>query len=216
MLRTLRSLLVPLTLAALAGCPTSDKPTPTTPPGEAPLSEQAQSTKNALVWKRAIALRNSLAQALFLDPSDICDELGKYSCIELVHQVPLGGNDPINQSLYEPLQSPGTTTALSFDRLVLSACSKAVDYDAGRPAPVVFRGHELTTAPLTDTADAKVGARFFAKEFYPRVLAREPLESELLAIETLIVDDNGAPVSGLDFAKMACFAVASTTENLFY
>jgi hypothetical protein len=48
------------------------------------------------------------------------------------------------------------------------------------------------------------------------VLAREPLESELAAIETLIVDDNGAPVSGIDFAKMACFAVASTTENLFY
>jgi hypothetical protein len=105
---------------------------------------------------------------------------------------------------------------LSFDRLVLSACSKAVDYDAARPAQVVFRGHALTTAPLSDTADAKVGARFFAKEFYPRVLAREPLESELAAIETLIVDDNGAAVSGIDFAKMACFAIASTTENLFY
>jgi hypothetical protein len=214
MLRTVRLLLLPVVLVALVGCPASKAPTP--PPGDIPLADQAQSTKNELVWKRAIALRNSLAQALFLDASDICDELGRYSCIELVHQVPLGGNDPINQSLYEPLQSPGTTTALSFDRLVLSACSKAVDYDAGRPAPVVFRGHALTTAPLTDTADAKVGARFFAKEFYPRVLAREPLESELAAIETLIVDDNGAPVSGIDFAKMACFAVASTTENLFY
>lgn len=216
MLRTVRSLLVPVVLAALAGCPASDKPPPNPAPGDTPLAEQAQSTKNALVWKRAVALRNSLAQALFIDADDICDELGRYSCIDLVHQVPLGGNDPIDLSLYEPLQTPGTTTALSFDRLVLSACSKAVDYDAARAAPIVFRGHALTADPLTDTADAKFGARFFAKEFYARVLARVPLESELAAIETLIVDDNGAPVSGIDFAKTACFAIASTTENLFY
>jgi hypothetical protein len=207
-------LLVLLTLSACTG-----GLVPADPPGDPPaatLDGLATSTKNDLLWKRARALQNGLAQALAIPPEDVCNEFGRYACVDLVHQVPLGGNDPFAQGLYEPLRTPSTTTALSFDRVVLAACSAAVEIDAARPAPVVFRGHALTTEPLVDAADARVGARFLGTTLVQRLHGREPQSTELAALEELIVDDDGAPVSGRDFAKLACFAVASTTENLFY
>jgi hypothetical protein len=213
----MRALLLPLAFTLVAcsgGLAPAPSPTPTAPADA--LDGIATSTKNDLLWKRAQALENGLAQALAIPPEDVCRELGRYSCTGLVHQVPLGGNDPFAQGLYEPLRTPSTTTALSFDRVVLSACSAAVAIDAARPAPVVFRGHALTDDPLVDTADAKVGARFLGTTLFQRLHAREPRAAELDALEELIVDDDGAPVSGRDFARLACFAVAATTETLFY
>jgi hypothetical protein len=208
-----------LTLLALSACNVTTTPssTPATDRPTSPsLASLAQSTKNDLLWKRARALQNGLASALALPANDVCAELGRSSCIDLVHQGPLGGNDPFAQGLYEPLRTPSWTTSLSFDRVVLAACSNAVELDAARPAPIVFRGHALTDEPLTDTADAKVGARFLGTTLVQRVHGREPEAAELETLEELIVDDDGNPVSGRTFAKLACFAVAATTENLFY
>jgi hypothetical protein len=206
-------------LLALAACsnPSSPAPAPKDPaPAVDPLDGVAASTKNELLWKRARAVESGLAQALAIPVEDVCNELDRYSCIGLVHQVPLGGNDPFAQGLYEPLRAPSTTTALSFDRVVLAACSAAVEIDAARPAPIVFRGHPLTDAPLTDAADAVIGADLLGTTLVRRVHGREPEAGELTALHELLVDDDGAPVSGRTFAKLACFAVASTTENLFY
>jgi hypothetical protein len=199
---------------ALVGCSDPQPTTPTTTPE--PAAKMAVSTKNDLLWKRARALQNGLAQALAIPPEDVCSELSRYSCIDLVHQVPLGGNEPFAQGLYEPLRTPSTTTALSFDRVVLAACSTAVEIDAARAAPIVFRGHALTDEPLVDRDDATVGARLLGTTLFQRVHAREPEAAELDALTELIVDDDGAPLSGRTFAKLACFAVASTTENLFF
>jgi hypothetical protein len=208
----LTSLLHALVLVG-AGC------SPATSPSDRPGADGAQfaaSTKNELLWKRTRALQNGLAEALAIPPEDVCNELGRFPCIDLVHQVPLGGNDPFEQGLYEPLRAPSTTTALSFDRVVLSACSIAVEIDAGRAAQVVFRGHALTADPLVDEKDAIEGARILGATLIERFHGRAAQPRELEVLEELLVDDDGAPVSGMTFAKLACFAVASTTETLFY
>ncbi len=215
---TMRTSLACFALLAGLGCsnPPSPAPLPDGEPVADPLAGVASSTRNDLLWKRARALENGLAQALAIPVEDVCSELDRYSCTGLVHQVSLGGNDPFAQGLYEPLRVPSTTTALSFDRVVLAACSAAVDIDAARPAAVVFRGHALTDIPLTDAADAAIGADLLGTTLVQRIHGREPASAELAALRALLVDDDGAPVSGRDFAKLACFAVASTTENLFY
>jgi hypothetical protein len=201
-----------LVVLALVAC--SAPPPQPEPPG--PDDGIAASTKNDLLWRRARAVQNGLAQAIALPPEDVCQELGRFSCVDLVHQVPLGGNEPFAQGLYEPLRAPSTTTALSFDRVVLAACSAAVELDAARAAPIVFRGHALTDDPLVDADDAAVGARALGTTLFSRLLGREAQPPELNALQDLLVDDDGTPVSGRTFAKLACFAVASTTENLFY
>lgn len=208
-----------LLLLGLAGCPTATPTATPTPPGPVDdgLASMARSTRGALVWKRGPALANGLAQALIVPVEDLCRELGRFDCVDVAHQVPLGGNDPFVKGQYQPLAEPGATTAVAFDRLALSACSVAVEFDRARPASFIFRGHALDDAPLDPEDPAvKEGARFVGAELYRRLHGREAREAELLALEALLTDDEGAGTSGLDFAKLACFAVASTTETLFY
>jgi hypothetical protein len=209
-------------LLALAGCSPSPSPAPQGPPAppgpvDDDLATMARSTRGALVWKRGPALANGLSAALVVPVEDLCRELGRFDCVGLAHQVPLGGNDAFVKGQYQPLIEPGATTAVAFDRLALSACSVAVELDRGRPAGFIFRGHALDDVPL-DPSDPAVqeGARFVGAELYRRLHGREPREPEQHALLELLTDDEGRGTSGLDFAKLACFAVASTTETLFY
>jgi hypothetical protein len=208
-----------LLLAFLCGCPTQ-APSRSQEPEAASdntLADMARSTRGALVWKRGPALANGLSEALIVPVSDLCRELGRFDCVEFAHQVPLGGNDPFEKGQYQPLIEPGATTAVAFDRLALSACSVAVEYDRARPASFIFRGHPLDDVPL-DPSDAATqeGARFVGQELYRRLHGREPRDAELQSLLLLLTDDEGRGTSGRDFAKLACFAVASTTETILY
>lgn len=209
-------------LLALAGCSASPSPAPQGPPAppgpvDDDLAAMARSTRGALVWKRGPALANGLSAALVVPVEDLCRELGRFDCVGLAHQVPLGGNDAFVKGQYQPLIEPGATTAVAFDRLALSACSVAVELDRGRPAGFIFRGHALDDVPLNPSDPAvQEGARFVGAELYRRLHGREPRAPEQDALLELLTDDEGRGTSGLDFAKLACFAVASTTETLFY
>jgi hypothetical protein len=208
-----------LTIASLAGCPSSSPPpTPATPiVDDDGLSTMAVSTRGALLWQRGPALARGLSQALLVPVEDLCRELGRFDCVDFAHQVPLGGNDAFVKGQYEPLLEPGATTAVAFDRLALSACSVAVELERTRVGAFIFRGHALTDEPLDPSAtDTIEGARFLGTELYRRLHAREPREAELVELNALLTDDEGRGISGLDFAKLSCFAVASTTETLFF
>ncbi len=205
----------------VVGCPTV--PAPPAPPPAPPvvddgLSAMATSTRGALIWKRNTVLARGLAEALLVPEGDLCRELDRFDCAKEAHQVPLGGNDAFVKGQYQPLAAPSATSAVAFDRLVLSACSVAVDIDRERPASFIFRGHDLNDEPLkANDADVIDGARFVGTELYRRLHGREPRDEELNTLLALLKDDDGAgAISGNDFAKLACFAVASTTETLFY
>jgi len=219
----MRALLVCLLVCVMAvavGCPPSPSPSPPAPLAPVDddgLSAMAVSTRGALVWKRGPALARGLSQALLVPVEDLCRELGRFDCVDFAHQVPLGGNDAFVKGQYEPLLEPGATSAVAFDRLALSACSVAVELDRVRAGAFIFRGHALTTDPMApDDADTIEGARFLGTELYRRLHGREPREAELVALLGLLTDDEGRGTSGLDFARLACFAVASTTETLFF
>jgi hypothetical protein len=206
-------------VSAVAGCPDAPQPTPPpTPITDDGLSAMATSTRGALIWKRNTVLARGLSAALLVPEADLCRELDRFDCTNVAHQVPLGGNDAFVKGQYLPLDAPSATSAVAFDRLVLSACSVAVDFDRERPASFIFRGHDLDDVPL-DPEDENVieGARFVGTELYRRLHAREPREQELVTLLQLLEPDADAgAISGNDFAKLACFAVASTTETLFY
>ncbi len=213
-------LLLVLSLLTLVGCPETPPGPPTPPPPpvvDDGLETMAQSTRNALVWKRNTVLSRALAAALLVPEEDLCNELGRFNCARFAHIVPLGGNDAFGKGQHEPLAEPGATTAVSFDRFALSACSVAVEIDRGRPAPFLFRGVSLSDAPLNlNDAETELGARALTTELYARLHARAPRAPEIDAVVEMLTDDDGAAISGRDFAKLACFAIASTTETLFY
>lgn len=186
-------------LLTLAGC--RDDPAPIEPPAI------AASTHDHLVWKRAHALEHDLARALELPASALCTELGQLDCIRNVHRSGLGGHDPFGQGLYAPVSEPLVTTPLALDRVVLSACAARVEAD--REQPVVF-----TAIDLSQEAPA-AGTEAFERTIetlYRRLLSRDPSAAELDVLATLTMTASNERAPAAQFAHLACFAVATTTE----
>lgn len=210
-------------VAFSAACPEKTQEINTEPPsgdGGLPAVELgAKSTRNELLWKRYRALEQGLVQALLVDAEDLCKELGRFSCVDAVHLVVLGGNNPFDQGLHEPVEAPSATTPLAVERLVWSACRASVQADAERAVARVFLDLPLTNE--IDVLDLDDDAQRFAVEdtitnLYRRIHARDPLEVERVQLRDLVFDAEGQALLAREFALSACFAIASTTENLFY
>lgn len=203
MIRTTARLLLGCTL--LVGACKDD------PADDASDGPQPASTRNHLLWKRAHALEQDLSRALELDPSEVCTELGEYSCAELVHLTSLGGHDPFRQGLYRPLGQPLVTTPLVSERMALAACTRRVNADR-EGEPKVFTDLDLdAAAPAPDTKpfDATITT------LYRRMLQRDPTAAERTLLGELALDGDGAAIPAADFAQLTCFTVATTTEFLF-
>lgn len=187
------------------------------PPGSAELETMKVSTRNDVRWLRYRAFENRLGEALILDSDELCQELGIYSCVDAVHLVALGGNDPFDKGLYEALESPAMTTPIAVERMVVSACSASVEKEAAAEQQFVFLDLDLAATelnvsdPQTDQAISDT-----ITSLYRRLHARNPLPGEEELVRELLVDDEGRPIDAKNFAKLACFAIASTTEAVFY
>lgn len=162
----------------------------------------AQAPPESLRWRRYDLLLGSLGRALSLSRDELCVELGTIPCAEL-HQVALGGNNPFEQTMYEPVSAPLPLTPLVIDRVVLSACTNRVAADrVGEP--VVFTAIDLT-AESVESEDSAVRSQI--RELFRRLHGREPTDPEIEVVAGLA---DGS--TGQDFATLACFAIASTTE----
>jgi hypothetical protein len=170
----------------------------------------AISTKGELAWKRHRAFERDLLAGLSLNKAELCSELGLYSCVDFVHTVPLGGNEPFVKSQYEPLATPTVTTPIAVERVVLSGCITRVDRDAAGDADV-FTDIDLGATSVTDVeADAT------ASTLGRRLLQRDLTDVEAALIRELTDDGDGGAVGARDFAVAACFTIGSMAETLFY
>jgi hypothetical protein len=199
-------------LVLTTGCRGDDAPEASGSAGAPPYQV---STKNDVQWKRYAAFENDLAAALALDPTELCNEFGRASCIRQVHLGPLGGNDPFDTGILLPTSEPLATTPAIVDRVLLSACGRrvALDREAAPGGAALFKELDLNgAAPSRD--DTRVGATI--TELYRRLLGRNPSADELDAVAELASDASGQPVAATDFATLACFAIGGSTEFLFY
>ena len=73
---------------------------------------------------------------------------------------------------------------------------------------------DLDLAASSVSAGAEVDATL--QTLYRRLHARDPLYEKLQELQELLVDDDGVSISARDFAKLSCFAIADTTEMVFY
>lgn len=172
------------------------------------------SSKADLRWKRATPLKNDLMVALGLNEQEVCSELGLDGlCFNLIHMVPLGANDPVKAAMYKPVAEPGATAPLAIDRVVLSACGARADLDAFSGTRVVWQTIDLAAASL-DPSDPAIATD--VQLLYRKLLARNPTPEESALVASLAEDVNGENVPARDFAKMACYAVATTSEFIFH
>ncbi|MEM9102673.1 MAG: hypothetical protein AAGB12_10150 [Pseudomonadota bacterium] len=173
-----------------------------------------------VVWKRVSALQNDLSQALALDKTTMCLELGSMDCFASVHLSPLGGNEPFELSQYEPIKEPSATTSIAIDRVVMSACSTKVDNEIALDATIdqekIFSFYDLTTRSLPNDNNYLASVDQQNQRLYQRILGRDAIDEELLVLRQIVTGADGVTtVANSDVAKLSCYAIATSTEFLF-
>ena len=184
--------------------PTGDEG-PTGPTGsEAPTgSTDVASRKAQLKRKDGARLARDLSQALELPREGLCLELGQYDCADQAHRIVLGGVEPYVLRVDEPLPVTPVTAPIAADRLALSACGARAEADFGSAQPVVFG------ALAQGAAD---GTSQTIEVLYDRLLGRAPDASEV----SLLTEFAAEVPEAQDYAVLACFAVATSSEFIFY
>lgn len=174
-------------------------------------------SRAALRWKRSAVMEADLQTALGLEGAAVCGEIGlDGNCFDRVHLVALGGNDPIELTMYTPIPEPNAFTPLAVDRVVSAACGRRADLDwqaqtNGEPAQV-FDKLDLTAATI-DPETAGLGEQ--VDVLYRRLLARDPSVAERDIVRDMAAELDGEALSPREFAKLACVAIATTTEFIF-
>jgi hypothetical protein len=178
------------------------------PTGDAAFIESARAN---LRFKRGRRLKNDLARALKLAPEAVCRELDQYDCVDRVHTVPLGEVEPYVRGIFDAPAQTGAPTPLAVDRVVLAACSAAVERDLTEGGEGLFVGVDRHTISPAAQADS-VGA------LYRAALQRVPTEDEVAHLQRLYesLSARGAEPLGQTWATLSCFAVFTTVEALFY
>jgi hypothetical protein len=186
-----------LVFVLAAGCDEPDEPQ--IPEATVLIRSQAPHLK----FKGGRRLGLALGRALGLEPGEICQELGTYDCIEDAHRIALGGVEPYLLRFNRPLHTLPVTSLQAVERVVLSACGKAMERDQ-------------SLAGLT-AESTKEELRPVVESFYHRLLQRDVSEAEAIALlgffdEVKATSDE--PVR--EWAVLSCFAVGTSVEALFY
>lgn len=161
-----------------------------------------------IVWKRYRAFEQGLMAGLELNKTQLCSEMGSFSCIDKVHLTVLGGNEPFDAAQHERLEAPSVLTSVAVSRVLMTACSQRADMDeqAGQSGAAVFNKFALSGANV-DAGSVMAQAT----ELYKRLLARNPTDEELALIGQA-KDSFSSPKS---LAIAMCYAIGSHIENIF-
>ncbi len=176
----------------------------------------AASPKAQVKRMRADLLRNNLSKILVLDPKGMCLELGRMPCADLVHKVSLGSMDAYGNAQYRHPEQISVTSAMSLDRLVLSACMQRAQLDLVNPARgVIFKDVELSADGRLVKSEAVVTAihTLYQRAFLRDATAQE-LENHLQFYEAVYAQQ---PVGAArNWMTLSCYAVRTSVEAACY
>jgi hypothetical protein len=175
-------------------------------------------SRSEVRFKGGQRLQNDLARALALQPAEVCTELGSLQCVDRVHTVTLGGVDAYQSQILRPALETGATTPLAVERVVLSACARRSRLDFADPArATLWTGLSLDIDGNLDLQSGAVPTDPIT-QLYERGLARHPSAREADALAELYatVLDERRRAAAEAWATLACFAIFTTTEFLFY
>jgi hypothetical protein len=173
--------------------------------GEPDTPTQAASQRASLKRKSPDAFARDLSRGLGIGTDALCLELSRYDCTG-AHRIALGGVDPYDRAVYEPLAEPGISSPLAIDRIALGACGERVARD--------FAGEQQMFAEIAD-GDATPQERALVAERLIRSLLRRAGEPHEIEAIVALADDPAVHDARM-WGQLACFAVATTLENVFY
>jgi hypothetical protein len=124
------------------------------------------------------------------------------------HVMSLGGSNPFMGGVLDSLAEPIVITAVALERYALIACGERVARDQVA-TPVVFKNLNLSSTAVTRTSP---GVDATVVDMYKRFLARVPTPEESTAALNVL---DGPPLTGAQFARLACFMVATLPEFAF-
>ena len=180
--------------------------------------EPGLSLKSELRFKKQKLIENDLAQALSLNKDELCNEFGKFNCINAVHHLSLGGVDAYEHSVLNGIQESMTTTPIIIERIALSACSKRAKTDLSSPgSAVIFKGMQLdVNGRLSNPSSDEVANAIdvLAK----RVLRRKPTADDINAILDLYtkIEEQSPSNAAEKWATLACYSLVTSVESVLY
>lgn len=188
------------------------------PDGSVVETQLPESEKARLQFKRQRRLAADFSAALELPRDELCKELDRYDCFDVVHNITLGGVDAYNLGIFEPLAETTKTTPISVERIALTACRNRVDLDLADPsAAVIFK--DLSVAESGALADASAPAVEAAIDNLYRRFVQRRAEAEEVAelrgFHTAVVESGDAQAAR-SWAILACFMVSTSVESIFY
>ncbi len=165
-------------------------------------------------YKTGERYASDLAAALDLPREAICRELGIYDCVGEAHRIVLGGVEPYTLGVREPLAQLPVTAPIAQDRVALSACAERIERDLEGPEALLLADVDVAV-PTSEQLELAVG------RLYERLLLRDADAHELRALGdfySTVRDVGGAAgrEATRDWGILACFAVATTFESIFY
>jgi hypothetical protein len=178
--------------------------------------EYSASPRADVKRKRADLLRNSLAKILVLHPQGLCMELGRLPCADLVHKVSLGGMNAYGNAQYRYPERASVSSAMSLDRLVLSACIQRAQLDLVNPAQgIIFKDIELSADGRLVKNDAVTTA---IHTLYQRAFLRDASAAELQNILKFYEDVYAEQPIGAarNWMVLSCYSVLSSVEAAFH
>lgn len=154
-----------------------------------------------------------LSESLEIPRKEICLELSRYDCADKAFRIVLGGVDPYDIRIMQPLDQASLASPIAFDRVALQVCSGRVARDRADPTravlfkPAAGRPDAAWRAALTD-------------RIYDRILRRDADEAERQRMSAFLqgieARTGRSPKGQADQTILACFAVASSAEAAFY
>ncbi len=190
-----------------------------TGPAKEPSREMVRSNRPRVRFKGGRRMATDLATALNLPRGELCKELGKFDCVDFVHNVALGGVEPYELGVREPLDQASVTTPIAVDRVALAACGQRAKLDFDTPESAFLFGDLAAATDATREAALKVTAN----RLYDQLLRRDANVDETAALVAFWDTAKAAAAKGADsatlardYATLACFAVATSEEALFY
>ncbi len=162
-----------------------------------------ESSKARLRFKGGPVYATLLSTGLGIAKDVLCKELGLYDCVSMVHRISLLDVEPYQTGIIEPLDNTVVSSPIAVERVALSACTRRAREDLAAPASARIFGADRAASTT---------------KLYQQLLQRDPEPREIEHLEALYhsMEEVGDPKLDESWAAMSCFAVATTTEALFY
>jgi hypothetical protein len=182
--------------------------------GAAHAVDATTSSDPRIKFKPGDVYMTDLSDGLAIPRDEICKELGRHDCFNTAFRIVMGGVDPYDMRILQPLDNASLGSPIALDRVALHACTLRIERDIGAPASAV-----LFKAPKGQANRAWVDRT--TTSVYDRILRRAATTAEKAQMadfyQTVAKGRKDPPAAiEKDFVTLGCFAVASSLEATFY